>query len=257
MDDKPTILLYWLPNPAYRSHVTVSKIIQCSGDEATTHGVICFDQTILHPTGGGQFNDTGSFTNKEGSKFEIVDVILNKTLGTVEHKFKYEDQRLSLCNGDLVTIEVNPERRAKARCLHSAGHLLDVAMKKMNVNWVPGKGVHELDNCYVEYIYDKDIKEWNPELQKELLDNLGKTIEDLVVAEIPTKVEIDDVLLNDENTATIQPIWTSRRSVTVGGLDCPCGGTHVNNTNELKGVKVKSVAKKRKNIRVSYEVVSN
>jgi len=254
MSDLATVLLYWLPCPSLKRDVIVSKIKDCEGDEASTHGKISFEETIFHPTGGGQFNDCGSFMDKNGIKFEIVDVILDKATGIVEHKFKYDGRELKLNVGDNITVEVNNERRSRARRLHSAGHLLDVAMKRMNVNWQPGKGVHELDNCYVEYIYNKDIKEWNPELQQELMDNLGKVIVELVNESIPSVVVIDDVTVNEKNSSTLKPIWTSLRSVTIGGLDCPCGGTHVDNTNELTGIKIINVVKKRKNIRVSYEV---
>lgn len=41
-------------------------------------------------------------------------------------------------------------RRFYAR-LHSAGHLLDIAVKKLGIAWKPGKGYHFSDGPYVEY----------------------------------------------------------------------------------------------------------
>ena len=40
----------------------------------------------------------------------------------------------------------------------------------------------------------------------------------------------------------------------MGGLGCPCGGTHVANTSELKAVKVEAIKSKGKVTRVSYTV---
>lgn len=43
------------------------------------------------------------------------------------------------------------DRRLFAR-IHSAGHLLDIAVKKIGLAWKPGKGYHFADSPYVEYI---------------------------------------------------------------------------------------------------------
>ena len=45
------------------------------------------------------------------------------------------------------------------------------------------------------------------------------------------------------------------RVVCVGGLGCPCGGTHVRDTRELGKVQVKEVKTKGKVTRVSYQMV--
>ena len=42
--------------------------------------------------------------------------------------------------------------------------------------------------------------------------------------------------------------------VTVGGIGCPCGGTHVRTTGELGKVKVEAVKVKGKVTRISYTV---
>lgn len=42
------------------------------------------------------------------------------------------------------------------------------------------------------------------------------------------------------------------RIVTVAGLACPCGGTHVSSTGQLEGVRVTKVKAKKGTLRVSY-----
>lgn len=42
------------------------------------------------------------------------------------------------------------------------------------------------------------------------------------------------------------------RIVTIGGLACPCGGTHVQSTRQLKGTVVTKVKAKKGTLRVSY-----
>ena len=45
-----------------------------------------------------------------------------------------------------------------------------------------------------------------------------------------------------------------QRSVEIGGLCIGCGGTHVEDVCEIGGVKIKGVQKKKKNMRVTYEL---
>jgi Ser-tRNA(Ala) deacylase AlaX len=53
--------------------------------------------------------------------------------------------------GELVLQEVEePFRIANAK-LHSAGHLIDVAVKALKYGWIPTKGYHFSDGPYVEY----------------------------------------------------------------------------------------------------------
>lgn len=46
------------------------------------------------------------------------------------------------------------------------------------------------------------------------------------------------------------------RIVTVAGLACPCGGTHVRSTRDLNGVRVTKLKAKKGTLRVSYAVPS-
>ena len=46
------------------------------------------------------------------------------------------------------------------------------------------------------------------------------------------------------------------RVVTMGGVSCPCGGTHVKNVGEIKGVIVTKIQKKKKAVRVSYTIAT-
>lgn len=47
------------------------------------------------------------------------------------------------------------------------------------------------------------------------------------------------------------------RIVTVAGLSCPCGGTHVRSTRELKGTQVTKVKAKKGTLRVSYTLATS
>ena len=53
---------------------------------------------------------------------------------------------------------------------------------------------------------------------------------------------------------TIVQIVNGVRIVSVGGMDCPCGGTHIRDTSELGKVTVEKVVAKGKVTRVSYSL---
>jgi len=47
---------------------------------------------------------------------------------------------------------VNEEKRRLYARLHSGGHFLDIATKRVGLNWIPSKGFHFAEGSYVEYV---------------------------------------------------------------------------------------------------------
>lgn len=61
---------------------------------------------------------------------------------------------------------------------------------------------------------------------------------------------------DDKGTGAGSSHVGATRIVTVAGLACPCGGTHVGSTRDLKGVRVTKLKAKKGTLRVSYAVPS-
>ena len=64
--------------------------------------------------------------------------------------------------GEEVTLSINEASRRLHARIHSAGHLLDIAMTKLGQTHLkPGKGYHFPKGAYVEYIgnIDNSIKD--------------------------------------------------------------------------------------------------
>jgi misacylated tRNA(Ala) deacylase len=52
------------------------------------------------------------------------------------------------------------------------------------------------------------------------------------------------------------PAGQPTRVIEVEGFEaCPCGGTHINSTTELVGIKITSLKNNKKNLRVKYELL--
>ena len=65
-------------------------------------------------------------------------------------------------------------RKLHAR-IHSAGHLLDVGMRKLGFEHRPGKGYHYPKGAYVEYVGKMDQTQ-----RDKVSQELGKTIDGII-----------------------------------------------------------------------------
>lgn len=101
--------------------------------------VIILSETIFHPQGGGQPSDIGIIKSKS-AEFEVEHVTLTKE-GIVEHSGKFikgiyhtvflikKGERFE--KDEQVQLIVNKQVRIQNAICHSAGHLMDVAIKKL------------------------------------------------------------------------------------------------------------------------------
>ena len=94
-----------------------------------------------------------------------------------------------------------------------------------------------------------------------LITHAQASIDQLVAQSIETIIQsVDAQLLGDVCPPNALPadkaMWGSGlvRVVNVGGLGCPCGGTHVRDTKELGKVVVGAIKVKGKVTRVSYTI---
>ena len=165
--------------------------------------------------------------------------------------------------GQQVDQEIDGEfRRLNAR-IHSAGHLLDMAMNRCGrTELKPGKGYHFKEGPYVEYIGNVDNKE-----TEKLIEDLNKHSNDIINE---AKADGQQVFrkmcsyeeANDElkGAGGVPPYIAEGRELRVlkltkEDLGCPCGGTHVHAVPEIGGIKITRIKKNKKNTKVSYHVL--
>lgn len=239
----------------YQFQIHDCTLLQRLHDEKTPLLLaLIFDQTICHPQGGGQPSDSGEIIDGD-TRYSIVELSYDKERENVLHKIKLpSEENLKFFEpGRKFSLEiVEKSRRINAR-LHSAGHLLDSAVKSLNLEWVPGKGFHFEESPYVEYIgklpADDKLKEVLTEKCNELIKSATES--DRMIAKVYEYNDIGQVMKAvPEYLPKEKPI----RYVKLFGEDegCPCGGTHVKHLRDIGAMKVTKIAKKGKNIRVSY-----
>ena len=257
--------------------------------DATTaaESSLVLDRTVLHAQGGGQPTDWG-WIIREGAgprlECEVRDVRLDRATGMVTHRgallaptteaaeasassslLLSQPLTASSCGfrpGDKVRVRVQADRRRLLSECHTAGHVVDAALARCQLWLKPSKGYHFLDGPYVEYHGTIPTSQ-----RSNLLEQLQTAFQQLVDEDIPTNIQLlnrDDAerlcnkeaptVLFDANAFTGDPTTGCVRVVTVAGYPCPCGGTHVKSSGDLRdhgwaiiGLKCKSQV-----VRVKY-----
>ena len=129
---QPTKLIYLEDFNLFASDAKVLQVVQENGKE-----IIILDQTTFYPQGGGQPYDKGSIEGPSG-KFLVEEVRFVD--GAVKHIGKFESGCFQ--TDETIKCLVDEARRALHSRIHSAGHVVDMAVTALKLNWIPGKGYH-------------------------------------------------------------------------------------------------------------------
>ena len=210
-------------------------------------GYITLDQTLFYKEGGGQPADHGKITwgDKEAS---VIDV--QREHGEIRH---YIEGDFPEPNQE-IHGEIDWERRYKHMRMHTAQHIVSWIVLNMYDGSTAGNQIHEdysrIDFEPVEFderdvekiengansLIEKGLKVEKREMERELVEEQmteGRTNLDL----IPDHVD---------------PL----RVVEIGGEDiCPCGGTHVDNLDEIGEINIIERKSKGSNVeRLKFEL---
>jgi Ser-tRNA(Ala) deacylase AlaX len=151
-------------------------------------------------------------------------------------------------------MRVDSERRLKNARSHTAGHLLDTAIRLCGIDIVPGKGYHFPDGPYVEY-----IGELEPMKKEALIPELQTEINRLIASSLKLSAKLINKESLPDFCSFVPPNIPNDQQVRVVFINdqdgCPCGGTHVENTADLKEVLIRKISSKKGVTRVSYSTI--
>jgi len=227
-------------------------VTECSAkvektDQHEVNEVIVLDQTCFYAKGGGQDFDLGIIEGRD-CKFDVEAVFFVD--GEVRHIGRYVSGKFE--PGDVVSCIVNRERRLLNTRLHSAGHVIDMAIKSLGYNWLAGKGAHYPHMAFVEYVGEFCAD--NKEKYKEELQN---KVDEIIKAGTNNSLEFmtpEEMKQAGANVPENLPAGKPSRVVIYDDFVVPCGGTHVQNVNHIGKLTITKIKKKDGNIRVSYSV---
>lgn len=241
----PTIRLYMTNPEQLMNEALVLEIL-----DENHRKVLILDKTSFYPQGGGQPFDKGVIESSNAF-FEVEEV------RAMDDCVKHYGQ---FVKGDFtpnqqVCCQVDVNRRHQHNCLHSAGHVVDMAVFKLGLNWTPEKGHHFPDNSYVEY--SGTLENMDKEQLKESIETTCNT---LIQEDHKTSIRF---VSQDElkHLCHFLPNYISEehqiRLVVFGEDFCiPCGGTHVQTLSEIPKITIRKIKMEKGKVRVSYAMMN-
>ncbi len=192
-----------------------SKVLSVDGEK------IVLDKTLFYPGGGGQACDVGWING-----FEVYFVSVND--GVIYHHVREHDLR----EGEVVKGVINWDRRYELMKLHSAAHIVYYK--------------------FVEVFFNGDYKKAkvigsNVSVGKARIDF---ALEESVGEKLKEVEELVNEFIKEGHEILTRSVGGGRRVWVCEDYEMPCGGTHVKNTREIIGVKLK-----RKNLGAGKERV--
>ena len=182
-------------------------------------GYVMLDSTPFYAQSGGQCGDTGLL-----GKNQILDTkkYFGLNLSTIEAKN-------SIKIGDILPCEVSLNR-LEIRRHHSATHLLHAALRAILGSHISQAGSSvEADKLRFDFTHPKPIS-------KDELDKIEKFVTDQLAIGAKAKIEIMDIE-SAKNSGAIalfgEKYGDQVRVLTLGCSKELCGGTHVENLNEI------------------------
>ncbi|MDP3697576.1 MAG: alanine--tRNA ligase-related protein [Candidatus Taylorbacteria bacterium] len=222
-----------------------SKVLAIA--EENGRDIVILDQTIFYPQGGGQPYDKG-IINGSSAKFIVEEVRFVD--GIVKHIGKFEVGSFKEEEG--VRCAVHKERRELNSRIHSAGHVVDMAIYELKLNGVPGKGYHFPEGPYVEY--SGNLEGLDKEKLKADIESLCNKF---IKEGRQTKVLFMDKSRMKEFCHFVPdyiPEGKPARIVMYGDFGVPCGGTHVSNLSDIKEMTIRKIKPEGSSIRIGYDV---
>ena len=205
---------------------------------------IILDKTAYYPKSGGQPCDEG-FITRNGEKFKVVYV--GKFSGEISH----EVDRPGLNEGDIVSCEIDWERRFSFMRYHTACHLISNLLYRKAHAKITGNQI-ELDKSRMDF----SMEDYSPEKLQAFVDEANEIIQQ----DLPVTVDYmtrEDAMKKPELARLAVGLpkdLQEFRIVRIGDIDEQVdGGTHVAHLREIGNIElIKTVNKGARNRRMYF-----
>ncbi|MDO4743286.1 MAG: alanine--tRNA ligase [bacterium] len=193
------------------------------GEEA----VIIFDNTPFYATSGGQIGDSGCVTGA-GCAVKIDTTEKNQN-GVFTHIGTVESGVISV--GDVVTLQIDVDKRAAIRRNHTAAHLLQAGLRA-----VLGTHVEQAGQLVNEKEVRFDFTHFSA-LSQDEIDRVERFVNEAILSGI--SVENSEMDINEAKSKGAMALFGEKygkvvRVVDIAGRSIElCGGTHVDNTAKI------------------------
>jgi Ser-tRNA(Ala) deacylase AlaX len=218
--------------------------------------------TIFNPQGGGQPSDEGTITGPlpadgtSTSVFQVSTVRMDAVNdGQVLHFGRFKGPLFK--SGDTVEQSIDVEKRLLYSRLHTAGHVLGSAVRHLLETEVPG-----FDELKASHFPDSASCEFRGLIEGKWKEPIQQRLDEYVARAMPVEIDFwdeEDFRKNDlerliPDRSLAPPGGKFRVVRLVGAETYPCGGTHVDSTDQCGDPKVKKISRSKGISRVSYTV---
>ena len=206
---------------------------------------VVLEQTAFYPTSGGQPNDTGKL-----NEYNVVYVA--KVNGDISHEVDKEGVKV----GDVVKGVIDWDRRYTLMRYHTAAHVLSYVIHKHTQAKIFGNNL-TLEKARIDF----DLENYDPEKMKDYVSEANELIQegqDVIFSVVSKEKAVE--LLGEEFSMLAKGLPDEIKEIRLveikGWVNEACGGAHVKNTKEVKGIKfLKTENKGKNNRRVYFELI--
>lgn len=203
-------------------------------DFIENEGDLILSETCFYAESGGQVADTGTLTGQQFNAL-VKDV---KKAPNKQHLHHVTQVTGKITVGDKIQGKIDEGRRLNIKANHSSLHLLQSALRKVVGDHVAQAGSYVCDEyarfdfTHYEKVTDQQLRELEDEVNKMIMNDNHVTTE--VMSSDDAKNTGAIALFDEKYGDTV-------RVVTMGDVSKElCGGTHVNNTQEIGVFKIES-----------------
>ena len=210
-------------------------------DETDSDAYLIFDKTVFYAESGGQVADRGAIKNDK-FKAKVVDV---QKAPNNQHLHQIEVLEGSIKVGDELLIKIMGDERAKIRRNHSAVHLLQKALQETIDMGIKQAGSY-VDNERLRFDFNCTAK-----ISDDTILKVEERVNELIKENTP--VEILNMTLEEAKELKAIALFEDKysemvRVIKMGEVIELCGGTHVNNTSEIRSLAILNFESKGSNV---------
>ncbi len=215
------------------TYVSDAKILAVVNDDE-----IVLDRTPFYSESGGQVGDVGVLT-KDETIANVIDTY-SPVQGLIVHKVKFEKGTLNV--GDVVSAEVDVEKRDATRRNHTATHLMHAALRE-----VLGTHVKQAGSVVAPTYLRFDFSHYQPLTAAEK-EEIERLVNYHILRNEP--VQTDEMQIEEAMRSGAMALFGEKygdrvRVLSIKGLEGIfskelCGGTHVRATGDIGLFKITS-----------------
>jgi Ser-tRNA(Ala) deacylase AlaX len=227
--------------------------------------VLTTPSTIFHAQGGGQPSDTGTIilvkpkADGEDGTFKVD--LVRKSDPSILHMGTFLPETSRFEPGDAITQNVDVDARRLNSKLHTAGHVLGLALRMLSAEGELDKDLMEVKASHYP---GAAFVEFRGLIQGTSKQAIQDRVDKLVAKDLPVNIHFwSEEEAKQKCTVVLENVKGDEdgvRVVEIGSGDealgsYPCGGTHVQTLKELGKIVVRNIKRQKGISKISYEVV--